>query len=165
MLVRRCLPKLAIALNILSGFLESLLRSQTRHPQGRQSQRTPHKMNEDLETNRTAAAELRESEAELVRRPIPLLDLRTVPRERWDSMLDRELVVPPTIASLLPDVEYPISGEQADAFADGIAMFYGIAPPYYVEMSIRFQQTGRAWAYVPEAAPYVSGFYFSKEVP
>lgn len=118
-----------------------------------------------LESNLSTSAMVRNDEMELVRRPIPLLDLRTVPREQWDGVLDRELVVPPTIASVLPDADYPLSGEQADAFADGVAKFYGIETPYYVALSIQLQQTGKTWLYVPEAAPYVSGFYFSKELP
>jgi hypothetical protein len=118
-----------------------------------------------LESNRTLSAMVRDDEAELVRLPIPLLDLQTVPREQWDAMLDRDLMVPPAISSLLSDATYPLSGEQADAFATGIETFYGITPPYYVHVSIRLQQTGRAWAFVPEAAPYLSGFSFNKELP
>lgn len=116
-----------------------------------------------LESNHSAAAMLRDSEAEIARLAVPLLDLRTVPREQWDALIDRELTLPPGVSAYLSKADFPLPTEHADAMTDSVARFHGITAPYYVDMSTRFQKTGRAWAHVAEAAPFVSGFYFSKE--
>jgi len=117
----------------------------------------------DFLSNRTSSAELHDCEVYLVAHPIPLLDLRTVPREEWDAYLDRHLLMPPAIASFFADSPpLPLPTEQADAIAQAVEDFHGITAPYYADMSTRLQTEGRAWGFVPEVAPYVSGFYFGK---
>lgn len=122
-----------------------------------------------FESNRSASAMLRDGEAESARRASPLLDLRTIPREQWDKHLNSELVLPPGIARFLAGdltdtpPAFPLTTQQVHAMEEAVERFHGIAAPYYAAMSIRLQQTGRAWAYVPEIAPFVSGFCFGKE--
>jgi hypothetical protein len=122
-----------------------------------------------FESNKNAAALLRDSEADLARRRIPLLDLRTVPREQWDSHLSRELLMPPGVARYLAGEltdtppAFPLTTEQVHAMEEAVEQFHGITEPYYAAMNLGLSHSGRAWSYVPEAAPYLSGFHFDKE--
>ena len=122
---------------------------------------------DSFETNRSTSALLRDSEANLAKRAVPLIDLRTVPREQWDRLLDRHLVVPPTIASLLAgelmDGPPVLDVSRFHAIEEAVEKFYGITEPYYVTMDSNLITTGKAWTYVPEVAPYVSGFIFGKD--
>jgi hypothetical protein len=122
-----------------------------------------------FESNRSAAAMLRDSEAGIARRAVSLLDLRTVPREEWDRHLNRDLLVPEGITRYLAGEltdkppAFPLTGEETDGMGATVERFHGITAPYFVNVSLSIQHDGRAWAYVPEAAPYLSGFYLDKE--
>lgn len=121
-----------------------------------------------FESNRSGDALLRESEADMAKRAIPLLDLRTVPREKWDAFLSRQLAVPPAIASFLAceltdGPPFPLTTEQVHAAEEAVEKFHGITEPYYAAMIPHLGHTGKAWCYVPELAPYVSGFSFGKD--
>lgn len=114
--------------------------------------------NDLLETNKTAGALLRDAELELVKRKEPPVDLRTIPLEQWDNYIGRDVVLPAIIKEWL-DARPPAAidetfVQQAEEFTE---QHHDVKTPYYLTMSLTLQQTGRAWAYVPEAAPYLTG--------
>ncbi|MEA3212445.1 MAG: hypothetical protein QOE70_5502 [Chthoniobacter sp.] len=115
-----------------------------------------------FETNKSGAALARESEEEIVREGGPgPVDLREIPRERWDEFIHYQVTLPPSVAAML-DGE-PIPGDQVDAFELAVEAFHSVASPYYIAMCPILQTRGRPWAYVPAVAPYVTGFRLLKE--
>ena len=114
-----------------------------------------------FESNKTAAALARESERELAANPILPVDLRTIPREQWDSCLDHELVLPPRLLDGFDPG--PLPRESVGALEEAVEKFHGITAPYYARISFDLVETGRAWKYVAEAAPYLTGFTLEKE--
>ena len=63
------------------------------------------------------------------------VDLRTVPRERWDEYDCYPLMQPPDVAAWVAGMEEPVSQCQAERYAmeDRIAAFYGITAPWGVQ--------------------------------
>jgi hypothetical protein len=117
----------------------------------------------DLLTNKTNAALLRESELEIVQRAEPPVDLRTVPPEQWDNYLQHDVVIPPELHGFLPDGDFGLLEEyEINAVEEATENFHGVKPPYYIYMSLTLQQTGRPWAYVPEAGQYLTGLTLGK---
>lgn len=114
-----------------------------------------------FESNKTAGALARDSEREIVSRGDQPLDLRTVPSERWDACLHQELALPPRLLDGFDPG--PIPNDLVPALEEAVEKFHGITPPYYAAMSVTLQRTGRAWKYVPEAAPLLTGFTFGRE--
>jgi hypothetical protein len=116
-----------------------------------------------LESNRSAAALWREYEQKLVTERTPLVDLRLIPRDRWPEFFGRDVTLPPEVQRYLDGRELvPMTKEEIDGLEDAVARYHGVEAPYYVDMSItHWERFGHAWRYVPEAAPYMSGFEFN----
>jgi len=119
-------------------------------------------MENDLLTNKTAGALLRDSELDVVATGLRPVDLRTI--EQWDNYIGRDVTLPPIIKDWLaqrPPV--PIDEIFVHQAEDFTTWFHGVKPPYYITMSITLQQTGRPWAYVPEAGQYLTGLTLGKQ--
>lgn len=114
-----------------------------------------------FENNRTTAALTRDAETEIVSHGPRPVNLRTIPRERWDEYLSFHLTVPPAVLTTL-DGE-PIPPGQLDAYEDAVAHWHGITAPYYVSTSFALRSLGRPWRYVPEAAEFLTGFTLCKD--
>lgn len=115
-----------------------------------------------FETNKTVSARVRQIEEEIVREKGPgPVDLREIPRERWDEFLNYQVTLPPAVAAVLDG--NPIPGDQVDAFELAVEAFHGVSSPYYVAMGSHLRIYGRPWCYVPAVAPYVTGFRLMKE--
>ncbi len=117
---------------------------------------------DDLMSNRSFAAMSRDDERETVRRAVPPVDLRTVSREQWDKHLQCDVTLPPAVAKYLDGHTGPLSGPEADMLADQVAAHHGITAPFFVVCSPALLHTGKAWMHIPEAAPFVTGFYLDK---
>lgn len=119
----------------------------------------------DVLTNKSAAALLRDSELNVVATGLRPVDLRTIPLEQWDNHIGRDVTLPAIIKDWLtqrPSV--PIDECFVHQAEDFTASFYhGVKPPYYIWMSITLQQTGRPWAYVPEAGAFMTGMVLGKD--
>jgi hypothetical protein len=122
-----------------------------------------------LESNRSPSALLRDAELETARRQIPLPDLRTLPRPEWDRCVHRELAVPDGLARYLAGEltdappSFPLTPEQVAGLEEQVERHHGVTAPYYVAMDLGLSRDGRTWYYVPEAAPYLSGFSLGRE--
>jgi hypothetical protein len=119
-----------------------------------------------LLSNKSAAALLRDAELELIKRAEKPVDLRTVPLKQWDSCVDRDIIIPDDMQELLiPDelLPRPFNEKIIHALERGVEKFHHVKPPYHIRMSITLQQTGRPWAYVPEAGQYLTGFILGKD--
>ncbi|MEA3207849.1 MAG: hypothetical protein QOE70_906 [Chthoniobacter sp.] len=116
----------------------------------------------DLESNKTAAAQLRDGEIERLRAggPAPI-DLRSVPSEQWEQLLLHHVTVPPEIGASI-DAQ-PIPPELVPSYEEAMERYHGVTPPYFLTMTPTLRRIGRAWAFVPELAPLVSGFILERE--
>ena len=115
-----------------------------------------------FETNKTVSARLKECEEQTVREQgPPPVDLRAIPRERWDEYLHFHVTLPPAVAAVLDG--NPIPGDQVGAFELAVEAFHGVTSPYYISMCPVLQSYGRTWRYVPEAGAFRTGFSLQKE--
>jgi len=112
-----------------------------------------------LTSNPTGAALVKEHEERLAAEKRPLADLRSIPRERWAEFYGRDVVLPPDIQKYL-EGRQPGAMTYDEVHAPEIAVgrYHGVTEPYYVSMTPHRQTDGRDWCYVPDAAPYMSGF-------
>jgi hypothetical protein len=116
-----------------------------------------------FETNKKMAALLREAEQEIVDAGGPMpVDLRNVPRERWDEFVAFYVTIPAAVAATITDGE-PIPPDQIDAYEDAVAKFHGVTEPYYICLNASLRKRGRAWSYVPGAAQFITGFRLGKD--
>src|SRR6266478_5701486 len=111
---------------------------------------------EFFETNKSAAAQVRDAEQETVDEggPHPV-DLRSIPREKWDEFVNYQLVIPPDVAKSI-EGEAPYDRQTVAAIEQAVEKWHGITPPFFAVMDVGMQQLGRGWKYVPEAAPYLT---------
>lgn len=122
-----------------------------------------------LESNRTVSALARDAEREAVRRAIPPVDLRTVPRDQWEPLLGRDLALPDAVARFLAGeltdvpITVPLPREQIHAMEEAVEKFHGITAPYHAAMSLAVQRTGRAWRHEPELARTATGFLLGRD--
>lgn len=115
-----------------------------------------------LSSNLTGAALVREHEERLAVKKPSLVDLRIIPRERWPEYYGRDLSLPPDIQKYLDGREpVPMSKDEVHALEIAVERYHGITEPFYASVSPSLQADGRAWSYVPDAAPYISGFEFN----
>lgn len=124
-------------------------------------------MQNDLLTNKNAGALLRDSELDVVKHAEPPIDLRTVPLEQWDNYIGRDVSLSPFIASCIkPGLHHGAHYKKkaVETLEEMVEHHHGVKPPYYIAMSITMQQTGRPWAYVPEAGQYLTGLTLGKTV-
>lgn len=115
-----------------------------------------------LTSNLSAAALVREHEAWLARVQRPLVDLRSIPREQWPDYYGRDVTLPPDIEKYLAGREPgSMSKEEVEGLEDQVMTYHGVELPFYIQLSRDdWEKYGHAWHYVPEAAPYLSGFEF-----
>jgi hypothetical protein len=117
-----------------------------------------------IETNKSPAACVRDGELEIVADGKPwFVDLRSVPREKWDDYVDWDVALPPGVAKYLDGHIGPLTTEESDNMEIAIEKFYGIEAPYYITASATMQSKGRSWSYVPESAIFCTGFHIAKE--
>jgi hypothetical protein len=123
-------------------------------------------MNNDnyLLSNKTAAAELRDAERDLVAHAGPApVNLRSVPRERWTEYEDWQLTLPDGVQKFLDGHDgTPLTRELVHSLEEAVENHHGITAPWHVSMTLALQ-AGRAWTYLPEAAPYLTGFVLGKD--
>ena len=120
----------------------------------------------DLETNQTNAALLRDTEREIAQRAEPPVDLRSVPREQWDRFLDWDVTLPAIVKVFLERKERlseSFTRAEVHAIEEATELHHAIEEPYHVTMSPTLQTTGRAWAYVWETEPYLTGLVLGKK--
>ena len=115
-----------------------------------------------LSSNLTGAALVKEHEEWLARVQRPLVDLRSIPRTQWPEYYGRDVTLPPEIRRYLEGREPgPMTSEEADGLEDAVMRFHGVEAPFYIDLwRDQWEKHGHAWHYVPEAALYVSGFEF-----
>ena len=117
-----------------------------------------------LTSNLTGAALWKEHEERLALDKPPLVDLRTIPREQWLEYFGRDVMPSPEIQKYLDGREPgPLSQDEVQMLEIAMEKFHGITEPFYITMGIDLQTTGRTWTFIPEAAPYMSGFEFQIE--
>ena len=115
-----------------------------------------------MTSNLTAAALLKEHEERLAAEKHALVDLRSVPRERWPEFYGRDVTLPVDIKKYLSGRQPgPMTNDEVQALEIAVERFHSVTEPYYVSMTPHMQTDGRAWCYVPDAAPYMSGFRFN----
>jgi hypothetical protein len=106
---------------------------------------------------------VRDDELEAVNKAEAPANLREVPIDQWDRYVQSDVTLPPDVVNYLDGREpRPLSEPEIDDLEDQIAKFHNVQPPYCIVCSLEFQRTGRAWLYVPEVAPYVTGFYLDR---
>jgi hypothetical protein len=120
-------------------------------------------MRKDILSNRTFAAMTRDDELAAARRAEAPIDLRNVPVEDWKKYVQRDVLLPSTVAKYLRGRQLlPLSKSEIDGLEDQVDRFHHVQAPYSIVCSLELQRTGRAWLYVPEVAPYVTGFYLDR---
>jgi hypothetical protein len=122
-------------------------------------------MENDLLTNKTNAALLRDSEQEIVRAKIRPINLRKVPLEKWDRYLEHDVTLPRKLQNWFDEdaaFEFPLSKKQIHEIEEDIEKYHGVQPPYYIGMSLTLQLTGRPWAYVEGAGKCLTGLTLEK---
>jgi hypothetical protein len=123
----------------------------------------------ELLTNKSAGALLRESELELVNRAEKPLNLKTLITSRLENYIGRDVTIPDEVAEYVKTWGPVKEGEDRTqiihALEETVEKFHGVKPPFYIYMSITLQQTGRPWAYVPEAGKLMTGFVLGKINP
>jgi hypothetical protein len=118
---------------------------------------------EGSQSNRHFSAMVRDDELEAVNKAEVPADLRGVPIDQWDRYVQRDVMLPPDVANYLDVRELrPLTKSEIDGLENQIAKFHNVQPPYCIVCSLELQRTGRAWLYVPEVAPYVTGFYLDR---
>lgn len=124
-------------------------------------------MTNDLTTNKTPAALLLESEQELVAAKLPPVELRTVPRAEWDSYINRDVTLPPSVFGFLLERNdgQPLTRTEVETIETNTEVFHGVSEPYHISMSLTMQRTGRAWTYLMEAGEYLTGLTLGKDEP
>ena len=106
---------------------------------------------------------VRDDELEAVNKAEAPVNLREVPMDQWDRYVQRDVTLPPDVANYLDGRELrPLTKSEIDGLENQIAKFHNVQPPYCIVCSLELQRTGRAWLYVPEVAPYVTGFYLDR---
>ncbi len=122
-------------------------------------------MDDFLTSNKTGAALLRDSEREFVENNGPLpINLRKVPRNEWDKFQNHEVEKPPSIAEFLRERKQgTLSSAEVHWIEDYADQFYNVVEPFYIATSPTLQSLGRAWAYVPEAARFLTGLSLRKD--
>lgn len=114
--------------------------------------------------NRKMAALVRDDELERIRRGIMPVDLRTVPPRQWSDFTAYDLTLPPAVAQYLDGREpAPLTPDEMEALCAQVAAYHGIDAPWYVDVSATMEHAGRPWAFVPELASQVTGFYLEHE--
>jgi hypothetical protein len=124
------------------------------------------RMENDLLTNKTNAALLRDSEQQIVRAKIRPINLRKVPVEKWDRYLEHDVTLPRKLQNWLDEdaaFEFPLSKKQIHEIEEDIEKYHGVRPPFYIYMSLTLQQTGQPWVYVKKAGQYLTGLTLSKK--
>lgn len=121
-------------------------------------------MENELLTNKTAGALLRDAELELVNgitsHPVCL---RSITKCAWDSYIGHDVTLPRNLAKAIAGRNRPFDTDQVHALEIAVEQHHGVKPPYYIAMSITLQQTGRPWAYIPKAGDYLTGFTLHKQ--
>jgi hypothetical protein len=113
-------------------------------------------------SNLSAAALWREHEERLAVEKTPLVDLRSIPREQWPEYYGRHVTIPADIQKYLDGREPgPMTKEEVQNMEIAVERYHGVTEPCYVSMGPNLQTEGKAWSYVAEAAPYLSGFEFN----
>ena len=106
---------------------------------------------------------VRDDELEAVNEAKAPANLREVPIDQWDRYVQRDVTLPPDVANYLDGRELrPLTKSEIDGLENQISKFHNVQPPYCIVCSLELQRTGRAWLYVPEVAPYVTGFYLDR---
>jgi hypothetical protein len=114
-----------------------------------------------LADNKSAAAHLRDEELAFVAEKIRPIDLRAVPRERWDEYVNFHLALPD---HLLDAIEGgPVDPELLPTLEQAVEKHHGITAPYHVTTTFTLRDFGRGWHFVPEAAEFMTGFLLDKE--
>ena len=118
-----------------------------------------------FESNKTAAALLRDSETAYVHNDgPPPVDLRALPRENWGTVLQRHVTLPEGVRAFLDGHDgSPLASSVVHALEETVESYHGVTAPWCILSSPAIQSSGRAWRYVPEAAPYLTGFVLMKE--
>jgi len=94
-----------------------------------QPQPIRHDLN--LATNKTCAAQYRTYEQEILDAKRPLVDLRTIPRERWPEFYGRDVVLPPTIQHYMDGREpVELTIDEVQGLELAVEKFYGIEEPF-----------------------------------
>jgi hypothetical protein len=115
---------------------------------------------QDFLSNRTLAAQIRDAERAFAQNPIYPIDLRSVPKEHWKDYLAFHVVLPPEVSKYLDGRTGPIKDAHEIAMLeDKVAAFHGVTLPYTINIDCTMERFGRAWAYEPDAAKSLTGFY------
>lgn len=122
-------------------------------------------------TNKPLAGLIRDGELDLATKykiaPIDLAQIPSQDRHLYDS---HAVVLPEKIAQYLESCTFPLSQDEREMLEIAIEKHYNLAPfddddssvteCEWIEMDAHFQETGRTYQYVPECAPYKTGFTF-----
>ncbi|MEA3210964.1 MAG: hypothetical protein QOE70_4021 [Chthoniobacter sp.] len=114
-----------------------------------------------LLSNRTIAAHARDSERFVIAKRVTPIDLRSLPRDRWDEFIDFHLTLPPRLLDGFDPG--PLPADSIEALEDAVARFHGITEPYFVAIDTQLEKTGRAWRYEPDAAAFLTGFRLDRD--
>jgi hypothetical protein len=124
----------------------------------------PTNFTRDLLSNRSLSAMVRDDELAAANAAVPPTDLRAIPRDRWNEYRERDVTLPPAVLSYLAGAENRrLTEAETNGLIDQVAAFHDVESPWYIAASPTLRRTGRAWSYVPEIAPFVTGFYLEKE--
>lgn len=119
---------------------------------------------EFFETNKTAAAGVRDDEEEMATTKILPSDLRTVPRENWGEHENSFIALPPDVAAFLANREIaPLTKEEVQGMEITVETYHGVSFPWCIVCCLD-PHTGRSWRYCKEAAPYKTGFILIKDI-
>jgi hypothetical protein len=130
---------------------------------GERERKTVSNFPKASQSNRPFSAVVRDDELGAVNKAEAPADLRGVPIDQWDCYVQRDVTLPPDVANYLDGRELrPLTKSEIDRLENQIAKFHNVQPPYCIVCSLELQRTGRAWLYVPEVAPYVTGFYLDR---
>jgi hypothetical protein len=120
----------------------------------------------DLLTNKKASALLRDSEQAAVDHQDKPIELRVIDQSAWDEFIHSNVTVPEHITRYLNGRDQeplPMTEKEVHSLEKIVEDYHSVKAPFYISMSLTLQQTGRPWAYVPEAGKFVTGFTLGKE--
>lgn len=124
----------------------------------------PTSFTRDLLSNRSLSAMVRDDELAAANAAVAPVDLRAIPHERWNEYRERDVTLPPAVLSYLNGSENRrLTEDETNGLIDQVSAFHGVKSPWYIVASPTLRRTGRAWSYVPELAPFVTGFFLEKE--
>lgn len=112
------------------------------------------------QTNRTAAAAVRDNERKLIAAGVKPVDLSQIPNAERGRYHYLSVTVPNSIASYLENCEFPLSQNEVNMLEIEMEKHHKAEDPCYIQMTATFRETGKRYEFLPECEEFDSGFIY-----